>query len=401
MKRLLRGQRTHRSARSSPWAFAHLACLYFGLAAMPAVAADLHTQASDIHTQAPDITGVVELETEGAVGGSARIAEDLASIVDDGATRRVLPVVGKSAQQNLIDLARLRGIDMAILSRDFLDSGPKISPGAPARRDMVDSHTERPTIFYITELFNQEIHVLARSEIKRIADLASQKVNVDARGSGTATTAARLFNLLGVQPQMTNYDQSSAIEKLRRGDIAALVFVTAKPAPLFQSIGREGLHFLSMPLETALINAYVPAKLEKADYPNIMEEGQSIDTFAVGTVLAVANLQPGSARYRNVANFADAFFTNFPSLLEAGHHPKWHEINLAATVPGLIRFPPAQQWLDRNANVASRASPEELKAQFSRFIDTRQEATGRPGMPQQQKQELFEQFQRWQAGQAH
>ncbi len=47
----------------------------------------------------PDVVvanrGVVELETGRASGISVRIAEDLANIIDDGATRRVLPVVGK------------------------------------------------------------------------------------------------------------------------------------------------------------------------------------------------------------------------------------------------------------------------------------------------------------------
>ena len=38
--------------------------------------------------------GVVELETGGSPDVSARIAEDIAGIVDDGATRRLVPVIG-------------------------------------------------------------------------------------------------------------------------------------------------------------------------------------------------------------------------------------------------------------------------------------------------------------------
>lgn len=65
--------------------------------------------------------GVVELETARAGGISVRITEDIANVVDDGATRRVLPVVGKGALQNITDLKLLRGIDMAILQVDVLD----------------------------------------------------------------------------------------------------------------------------------------------------------------------------------------------------------------------------------------------------------------------------------------
>jgi hypothetical protein len=56
--------------------------------------------------------GVVELETTRTAGISVRIAEDLANVIDDGATRRVLPVVGKGALENLTDLKLLRGIDI-------------------------------------------------------------------------------------------------------------------------------------------------------------------------------------------------------------------------------------------------------------------------------------------------
>jgi TRAP-type uncharacterized transport system substrate-binding protein len=65
--------------------------------------------------------GVVELETAGSAGISVRIGEELANLIDDGATRRLVPVVGKGALQNLIDLKYLRGIDMAILPIDVLD----------------------------------------------------------------------------------------------------------------------------------------------------------------------------------------------------------------------------------------------------------------------------------------
>src|ERR1700745_644713 len=65
--------------------------------------------------------GVVELETGRAAGISVRIAEDLANVIDDGATRRVLPVIGKGSLQNITDLKLVRGIDLAILQMDVLD----------------------------------------------------------------------------------------------------------------------------------------------------------------------------------------------------------------------------------------------------------------------------------------
>ncbi|MGH7089927.1 MAG: hypothetical protein ACREFQ_13610, partial [Stellaceae bacterium] len=120
---------------------------------------------------------------------------------------------------------------------------------------------------------------------------------------------------------------------------------------------------------------------------------------AVGTVLIAANLAPGSERYHNVVNFVDAFFTQFPTLLEPGHQPKWHEVNLAAALPGWRRFVPAQQWLERNAPVARR-EPQDIRVMFERFLNERLKASGAV-MTQQQKDDLFAQFQHWQTDQTH
>ena len=334
--------------------------------------------------------GVVELETTRSAGISVRIAEDLANVIDDGATRRVLPVVGKGALENLTDLKLLRGIDMAILQTDVLDY---------ARQQNLLPGVEAWTT-YIAKLYNEEFHLLARQDIKTVADLANQKVNVDLRGAGTGITAARLFDLIKIPITAANDDQELALEKLRRGEIAAVAFVTGKPAPIFLHLnGNDGLHFLAIPLNAAVTAAYVPTRLTAADYPGLVPNDQPIDTVAVGAVLLAANLQQGGDRYRNLVNFVEAFFTGFQSLLEPGHHPKWREVNITAELPGWRRFPPAEEWLQRNVQVASAPNLQDLRAIFSRFIDERQQASGGTSLTQQQKDELFGQFELWQKGQ--
>jgi uncharacterized protein len=342
-------------------------------------------------TEAAANRGVVELETGRAAGISVRIAEDLANVIDDGATRRVLPVVGKGALQNISDLDLLHGIDMAILQDDVLDYAQQqnLFPGLAGR------------ITYIAKLYTEEFHLLARRDIRTVADLANQKVNVDLRGAGTEITAGRLFDMLHIPIVATHDAQEIALEKLLRGEIAALAFVAGKPAPIFSDlINANGLHFLSIPLGQAVSAAYVPAQLTADDYPTLINYNQPVGTIAVGAVLAVANLQPDSERYRNVVNFVDAFFTGFQSLLTPGHDPKWREVNIAAELPGWHRFPPAAEWLQRNTQVSAAPSEQDLKAIFARFIDQRQQASGAPPLTQQQKDALFGQFEEWQKGQA-
>jgi TRAP-type uncharacterized transport system substrate-binding protein len=346
--------------------------------------------AADPRTDATN-KGIVELETGSSSGISVRIAEDLAGLVDDGATRRVLPVVGRTAAQNVWDLVLLRGVDMAILQTDVLDSirQQRTFPGIES------------AFSYVTVLYHEEFHLLARADVKTVSDLAQRRVSVGIRGSGSSVTAERLFGLLKVPAELVYDRPEAALEKLRHGDVEAVAFVSGKPASLFMTIRPDdSLHLLPIPQSPAILDAYVPTTLDSKDYPALIPDDQQVDTVAVGSVLAVAKLPPGTERYKNVVNFVDVFFTEFRSLLEPGHHPKWREVNLAADFPGWSRFPPAQQWLDRNAAVAYQ-SPQQTLSLFSRFLDARQHVLGSPSMSEQQKQELFDQFQRWRAGSNH
>jgi TRAP-type uncharacterized transport system substrate-binding protein len=331
--------------------------------------------------------GVVEVETSGAAGISVRIAEDLANLIDDGTTRRVVPVVGEGSLQSLTDLKYLRGVDMAILQTDVLDYAKeqRLLPGLES------------SLSYITRLYNEEFHLLAGPEVKNITELANKKVNVDLRGSGTSITASRLFDSLKIPVTVTNDSQEVALDKLRKGEIAAVAFVAGKPAPLFMGLrGDDGLHFLAVPFNPAASSAYAPTRLTATDYPGLVAQGRAVETVAVGSVLVVADLHQLPERYRNVANFVDVFFTRFQTLLTPGYHAKWRDVNLAAELPGWHRYPPAEQWLQRNMQIAKAPKPDDLRRMFASFVDERRLAAGDPAMTQQDKDAVYQQFQSWQ-----
>lgn len=359
------------------------------------ILASVATRPAQSAERSPDVAlvnrGVVEIETSGSSYTSARIAEDIASIVNDGATRRLIPVIGQGPLQNLIDLKYLRGIDLAIIQADALD----------VAREQQRWPTIVSSLTYISKLYNDEFHLLARADIKSVADLANQPVNVDRRDSGTALTATRLFNNLKLAVRTTNDSQDVALQKLRSGQIAAMAFLVAKPAPIFQNLKeKDGLHLLSIPMAPAVIQAYAPTQIVAADYPDLIRPDQPVDTIAVGNILMAADLRMVPERYRNVANAVDALFTGFQALLEPGHHPKWQEVNIAADLPGWQRHPQAAQWLQRNAQVAAAPDPEALKSMFSQFVDERRKASGGAPMPIDEKDALFQQFRAWQRNQA-
>ena len=333
----------------------------------------------------PDTRGVVEIETLGPDELSVLAIEDLATIIDDGATRRVLPVLGKGSSQNAIDLSALRGVDMAVVQTDVMNDALRRGIAAP--------------FTYVARLYDEEFYLLARSDVHSLADLAGRPVNVDVHSSGTRVTAEAVFAAYHVPVRVTAEPMDVAIAQLKRGDIAAAAMVAPKPVLALAMLKREdGLHLLPLPSGGAPLEGYTPVTLTAQDYPELIGQDHPVGTVAVGMALVAANLPPQTDRYRNMASFVDVFFTQYQSLLEPEHLAIWRDVNLAAEIPGWHRFRPAEQWLRRNATTASDASVESLRTTFSRFIDQRQHVLGGAPMSGAQKAELFQKFEQWQSG---
>ncbi|MBV9825522.1 MAG: TRAP transporter substrate-binding protein [Alphaproteobacteria bacterium] len=335
--------------------------------------------------------GVIEIEAGPADDISVRLIGEIARIVDDGSTRRVVPVVGRGPLQNVNDLKYLRGIDLAIIQADALDFSrqQKLLAGGD-------------TLTYIAKLHNEELHLLVTSDIKTPADLAGKIVNTDLADSNTAFTAFRLFELLQIAPKIATDSQPIALDKLRKGEISGMAFVTAKPAALFSSIKpSDNLHFLSVPLTQTVLGAYAPTAITAADYPNLIDADKSVDTIAVGTVLMAADLHLFPERERNVRTFVETFYTGYQALLGTGFDPRWRDINIAADVPGWVRHPASLAWIRNNPQIAAPADAEMLQALFTRFIDEHRQVGGAAPMSASEKNALFQQFEAWQHGQPH
>ncbi len=305
--------------------------------AMPAI--------PDAQVVAP--TAVLGIISGGLSGTYIRIAADIAAVFSAKVPDfRVLPIVGKGSLQNISDIMNVRDVDIGIVQSDVLSF----------LRQNASLHGIETQVCYLAKLYDEEVHVLARDEISAIGDLAGKKVNVDAKGSGTALTASVIFDSLGIKPEVINDDQETALGKLKRGEIAALVYVAGKPARLFSDAGGTGLHLLAVPLDPTLLQTYLPTRFDHVDYPGLVAEGQSVETVAVGAVMAVYNWRPGTERYVRLSKFVDAFFDNLPALQEPSHHPKWKQVSVTAQVPGWTRFRAAQLWLDRH-NAVSAPTP--------------------------------------------
>ena len=125
-----------------------------------------------------------------------------------------------------------------------------------------------------------------------------------------------------------------------------MVIVGGKPSPLIGAIpANAGIHHLPIPFGVPLEAAYLPTRLEPGDYPNLIQSGGEVATIATGMVLLAARSKddPGSAE--RIARFVATVFPRFAELQAQGRHPKWREVNLAASLPGFKRTRAAEAWL--------------------------------------------------------
>lgn len=319
-----------------------------------------------------------------------RIGADMSSVLDRGDDLRILPIMGKGSLQNVTDILYLKGVDLGIVQSDVLTyvRDRKIHKGLDRRLN------------YITKLYNEEFHLLARKQVRSLKELSGRRVNIGTPGSGSTVTASIVFQTLGVQINPTNYDQALALEMLRTGKIDAMVSVAAKPTDLLSTVRAEdGLHLLEIPRTPALLQTYLPGRLRPDDYPKLIPAGSEVETLSVGAVLAVFAWKEDTKRFRNVERFVNAFFDNIAEFQKAPRHRKWTEVSLQASVPGWTRFPASETWLQRRLALARSGSgggqqDQQLQAAFKAFLE--KEAPGlAEQMNQRQQDELFQRFLIW------
>ena len=336
----------------------------FLLSALPAIALLGQPRRAAAAAVAQQITiGIMGGEIDGTF---MRVATDLTSVLNSD-TMRVVPVVGKGSLQNLGDLLHLPGVDLALIASDVLAFAQSTHLyGGDINK-----------IQYICKLYDNDVHVCAGPDIQTLADLQGKAVNIDVEGAGTNLTARAIFKALGIAPDFRTEEPTIAQDRLRRGEIAANVYVAGKPVRLFTSQPADtGLHFVSITSTPELEKTYLPGgEFTHADYPTLIPVGQTVETVGVGVVLAVYGWPAGTVRYRNLVTFVDLFFTKFPELLTPPHHPKWHDVNLTAAQPGWVRFAPAAAWLARNrpheAPTIPEAAEAKMKGQFEQFLAQR------------------------------
>src|SRR6201991_4692960 len=156
----------------------------------------------------------------GTIGGTyVQVGADLASVLDDGNKLRVLPIVGGGSVQSVADILFLQGVDLGIVRADTLDYLERKGFAKDIKKQFT----------YVTKLYNEEMHVIAPKSIASIRDLDGKTVSVDLPNGGTFVTALTVFERLGLKPKVLYIEQRIAMEKMKKGQIDAVIVCGGKP----------------------------------------------------------------------------------------------------------------------------------------------------------------------------
>ena len=213
--------------------------------------------------------GTVSIMVSGLNCTCMQFAEDIRNVVNDlrPGGQRALIAIGDGGPSSLKDMNFLAGVHMAIVDERDLQ---RLKDSDPAVYGNADDKFR-----YITKLYNAEFHILARGEIRSVADLNGKPVNVELAGSQSDYVATRIFGSLGIKIAPTHYDDILAQEKLLSGEISAMVLSTGAPQESLQRLKTsDGVHFLaldeaSLPgydLKPVLME-YLPAELTADPIP--------------------------------------------------------------------------------------------------------------------------------------
>src|SRR5215468_7737964 len=331
--------------------------------------------------------------TVGIAGGQLSgtymtFADELGQVLDDGDNLRVIPMVTYGAASNMDDLLYLRGVDIAVTQSDVFEyfKTQRKTANLDAR------------VNYIIRLPASELHILARKEIKSLEDLRGKKVSFGPQGAGSSLTGSIVFQRLGIKVEQLFLDNPTATQKLASGEIAALMRQVGKPIDVFAKMPKDSpYHFLPIPFSKTFSDYYTIGEFTNKDYPGLVPEGTSVDTIAVPAVMAVFNWPKGHDRYRRVARMVESMFTNWEKFRQPPRHPKWRDVNLAATVPGWTRWSVAEEMLRKMQVVDGGADPKVASGDFATFL--RSSGAVNANLTPEQRDKLFREYMQWQAAQ--
>jgi len=268
--------------------------------------------------------------TGGPQGTYIQIGRDVATLGKTcGLTLNVKESAG--SLENFVGVRNSKNTQFGIVQSDVLEYLKTFEADDPEVQQAVRG------VRIMFPLYNEEIHVLARTDIKDMEGLAGKKVAVGVKDSGTFLTSSLILDILQVKTgERVPLNPDAALPKLLSGDIDAFFYVAGAPAALFKNNPIDGTKFHLVPItEAPLLATYTQSRIDGGTYAF---QKEPVDLIAVKAVMMTYDYDIKRNAYQResckaVSEFSNLILNNLDKLQETGH-PKWKDVDLTALPPG-------------------------------------------------------------------
>ena len=268
--------------------------------------------------------------TGGPSGTYIRIGQDIAALgAECGLTLNVVESAG--SLENFVGVRNRRYTQFGIVQSDLLEYLKTFEANDPEIQDAVRG------VRIMFPLYNEEVHVLARTGVASLKDLEGKKVAIGVKDSGTFLTASLILDILQVEAaERLPLNPDQALPKLQAGELDAFFYVAGAPASLFADAEIDPEQFHLLPITDApLLATYIKAGIPAGTYGF---QKEAVDVVAVKAVLMSYDYDPNRNAYHRqsctaVSDFSSLVLNGMDALRETGH-PKWKSVDLSALPPG-------------------------------------------------------------------
>jgi len=268
--------------------------------------------------------------TGGATGTYIQFGRDMAGLMAEcGQTLNVVESAG--SLENFMAVRKRGNTQFGIVQNDVLEYLKTYSANDPdVARAIYGVRIAFP-------LYDEEVHLLASSDIGSLADLAGKRVAIGVENSGTFLTASLVLDLTGTQPaERRTIAPADALPALKAGDIDAFFYVAGAPTALFAEGNIDGDRFRLVPItDETLGSIYAATTIPANTYPF---QPEAVSGIAVKALLMTYEYDPDGNSYQRqsckaVSDLSNLILTRLPQLQEHGH-PKWKNVDLQDIPPG-------------------------------------------------------------------
>lgn len=280
-----------------------------------------------------------------------QLVHNMENALEHDSGLRIVPIMGKNHVQSIYDLLYLKGVDLALVRADAIEY-VRTEGNYPGIQRLIKN---------IAKVSEEKIVIIARKDYKTVDDLDGQVVAFGLNGSGEYVTSTIAFRALGIKPEYLEVDNSTAIAKLKTGELAAMVYLLREPdavqtgedlkaANAVKNMELdEDLHLLGLPESEALSNLYTLSALTNDDLPGLINEDESVSTYSVDAILAAYSWPPGHPRYKQSARFITAFVNGLDDLTSDVYQPTWKRVTLGQPTPNVEQLTILDKALEERA----------------------------------------------------